>query len=572
MLGREFLCIKGVRQGDCLSPLLFVIAADLLQSVVNDMFKKGILKLPIPCHDQDYPIVQYADDTLIILPADRAQLLALKDMLHVFSTSTGLVVNYHKSSMVPINVDENTTISLAAAFGCQVGKMPFTYLGLPVGTTRPRMVDFMPLVDCMDRRMTTSSSFLNQGERLQFLNSALSSMPIFYLGSLLAPAGILKQLERIQRQCLWRKHRDEPSPSLAAWDLICRPKNKGGLGILNLGVKNMALLLKHLHRFLNRVDLPWVSLIWDTYYHSSVPQGTDICGSFWWKDICKLLDHYRNTTWVQINSGHSTLFWSDKWKIGDSVAPLQSRFPRLFSYVKDPWITVFEAFQSQDMINMFHLPLSAQAYQEFLTVQDLMVSCSREVEQKDTWFWQGTCNAFKPKLFYSFMHSNMSFNPLLLWIWKSSYTMKIKVFAWMLIMDRLNTKDMVERRHWHLDDGVNCLLCPLRTRETRNHLFFECNFSVRIWNYLQITWSPGDDMSAIVMQAKQDFAQPFFTEVVFVACWNIWIIRNARVFRHERQSFNKWRSAFIHDITLMQHRVKARYKEDLLKWISFLPP
>ena len=173
-------------------------------------------------------------------------------------------------------------------------------------------------------------------------------MPIFYLGSLLVPAGILKQLERIQRQCLWRKHRDEPSPSLEAWDLICRPKNKGGLGILNLGVQNMALLLKHLHKFLNRLDLPWVSLIWDTYYHSSVPQGTDSCGSFWWKDICKLLDHFRSTTWVQINSGTSALFWSDKWKIDETVVTLQTRFPRLFSYVKDPWITVSEAFQSQN--------------------------------------------------------------------------------------------------------------------------------------------------------------------------------------------------------------------------------
>ena len=94
--------------------------------------------------------------------------------------------------------------------------------------------------------------------------------------------------------------------------------------------------------------------------------------------------------------------------------------------------------------------------------------------------------------------------------------MKIKVFAWMLIMDMLNTKDMVERRHWHLDDGVNCLLCPLRTRETRNHLFFECNFSVRIWNYLQITWSPGDDMSAIVMQAKQDFLLSLFLLKLFL--------------------------------------------------------
>ena len=69
------------------------------------MFRKGILHLPIPCHDADYPVIQYADDTLIILPADRVQLLALKDMLQVFSQSTGLDVNYHKSFIIPINVD-----------------------------------------------------------------------------------------------------------------------------------------------------------------------------------------------------------------------------------------------------------------------------------------------------------------------------------------------------------------------------------------------------------------------------------------------------------------------------------
>ena len=113
------------------------------------MFRRGILHLPIPCHDQDYPVIQYADDTLIISLADRIQLLALKDMLQVFARSTGLDVNYHKSFLIPINVDPIVMNDLAVAFGCQFGNMPFTYLGLPVGTTRPKMVDFMPLVDCM---------------------------------------------------------------------------------------------------------------------------------------------------------------------------------------------------------------------------------------------------------------------------------------------------------------------------------------------------------------------------------------------------------------------------------------
>ena len=89
---------------------------------------------------------------------------------------------------------------------------------------------------------------------------------------------------------------------------------------------------------------------------------------------------------------------------------------------------------------------------------------------------------FKPKLFYCHTFVSEAFNPLLCWIWKSSCTLKIKVFAWMLIMDRLNTKDMVDRRHWHMNDGVYCKLCPVQTRETRDHLFFNCNFSVRVQN------------------------------------------------------------------------------------------
>ena len=85
--GKQFKCICGVRQGDPLSPLLFVIVVDLLQSVVNDMLARGVLTLPIPSHDTDFPIIQYVDDTIIILSAVEDQLVALKNMLHIFHQS-----------------------------------------------------------------------------------------------------------------------------------------------------------------------------------------------------------------------------------------------------------------------------------------------------------------------------------------------------------------------------------------------------------------------------------------------------------------------------------------------------
>lgn len=77
------------------------------------------------------------------MPADSTQLAALKDALNEFSKSTGLFVNFHKSCMLPINVLDEEIARLAREFGCVVGTMPFTYLGLPLGTTRPRIQDLL---------------------------------------------------------------------------------------------------------------------------------------------------------------------------------------------------------------------------------------------------------------------------------------------------------------------------------------------------------------------------------------------------------------------------------------------
>jgi hypothetical protein len=341
--GINFKCRRGVRQGDPLSPLLFVLGAELLQYVINDLKDRGLLKLPILVNQTDFPIVQYADDTILVLEADQDRLAVLKQALHDLSLSTGPVVNYHKSCMLPINIIDQKVHDLAEGFGCSVGTFPFTYLGLPMGTTRPKIVDLMPLVDRLERRLTASSSFLAYGGRLQLTASCLSSMPIFFLSSLDVPLGIVEQVNRIIRQCLWRKRDGQSSgQSLAAWDMICRPKKSGGLGLIDFKKLNEGLLMKHLHKFYNKEDIPWVHLVWQHY------------------SLCM----------VTVGFGDTALFWSDSWQ-GEVM---HNRFPRLYSFALDTDVSVQDVMSRDDKAILFELPLSEQAFQEY---QDMLHTLSQ---------------------------------------------------------------------------------------------------------------------------------------------------------------------------------------------------
>jgi hypothetical protein len=70
-------------------------------------------------------------------------------------------------------------------------------------------------------------------------------------------------------------------------------KNKRGLGLIRLIIHNDALLMKHLHKFYSREDLPWVHLIWEKYYTNGKVSGHTLKGSFWWRGLLRLLNTFK---------------------------------------------------------------------------------------------------------------------------------------------------------------------------------------------------------------------------------------------------------------------------------------
>ena len=123
---------------------------------------------------------------------------------------------------------------------------------------------------------------------------------------------------------------------LVAWLKCCKPK-KSGLGIINLRSQNSALLLKHLDKFYNKKEIPWVKLIWHAHYsNGDIPHASTDRGSFWWRDVLKLCDLFRGIANCKIRDGSTVLFWSDLWN--DNV--MQIKFLRLYSFAKNKNISV----------------------------------------------------------------------------------------------------------------------------------------------------------------------------------------------------------------------------------------
>jgi hypothetical protein len=161
----------------------------------------------------------------------------------------------------------------------------------------------MPLVHRMERRLICTSIFLTQGGKLRMVNSVLSSLATYYMCSIKVSITILHQVDKYRHHCLWRGGDvNNNKPPLAAWKMVTKPKLKGSLVIINLRLQNEVLLMKNLHKFFNKHDLPWVNLIWTKYYSNGNVLGHIMKVSFWWKSILKLLNVYKSISQVEVET------------------------------------------------------------------------------------------------------------------------------------------------------------------------------------------------------------------------------------------------------------------------------
>ncbi|KAM0916418.1 hypothetical protein ACQ4PT_010201 [Festuca glaucescens] len=150
--GSAFRHGRGLRQGDPISPLLFVIAMDVLGALFRATERAGLLS-DLAAIGLKHHVSLYADDVVIFAKPEPAELAAIWGVLGCFGAASGLHVNAAKSSAAPIYCFGEVMDTLAATLPCPVVQLPCTYLSLPLSVRKPRKSELRAVLDKLARKL-----------------------------------------------------------------------------------------------------------------------------------------------------------------------------------------------------------------------------------------------------------------------------------------------------------------------------------------------------------------------------------------------------------------------------------
>lgn len=180
----------------------------------------------------------------------------------------------------------------------------------------------------------------------------------------------------------------------------------------------------------------------------------------------------------------------------------------------------------------FHLPLSVQAREEIADLQTLTASTNLVEGVPGRWKCIWGKGDFTASWFDLHRFRDMQVDDAFQWIGKTKCTMKWKVFAWLLLADRLNTRNILRRRNYTLqDNNYGCLLCDNPPKETAEYLSFKCPFSTACWETQGIMWADLDNGLQLLHASRKIWSKPLFKETFVVATWSLWKERNNKHFR-----------------------------------------
>lgn len=364
-------------------------------------------------------------------------------------------INREKSEIYYTGRTEGKSCVLAHLLGCKVGGLPTRYLGLPLSTRPPCKEDWRGIIRKIQNKIDGwQEKLLSRWGRLILVNVVLSNLPLYYLSVFMPPKWVIKRIETLRRDFFWTGGQNPPGiRCLASWQSVCRSKNEGGLGILDISTMNRAFLVKWWWKFQNAPQLQWNKLIHDLFYcrRISLKEGGFFRPpSFWWKGVLSLKEIFKWGAIYKLGNGRNIDFWEDRW-FGEMT--LSSLFPEIF-HLSQPRTNLkisdclscngwcWDTILGDDIYGNPSVNASITALKDRISN-----ACISQGQDIVLWRWS-TDGRFTVKSTYSTLRDGGMRDARTGKIWCLRIPLKVKVFYWLVLKKKPLTADNLAKRGW----------------------------------------------------------------------------------------------------------------------------
>ncbi|GJZ38019.1 RNA-directed DNA polymerase, eukaryota, reverse transcriptase zinc-binding domain protein [Tanacetum coccineum] len=542
----EFSIKRGLRQGDPLSPFLFILVMEGLHNAFEEAVGNGLITgVNIKNSTINVSHLFYADDVIITTDWNAKDMDNIIRVLHVFYLASGLKINIHKSNIYGIGVNKDEVLSMASNAGCIAGDIPFNYLGLPIGSNMKSIASWKTLVDRFHMRLSSwKANLLSIGGRLTLIKSVLGSLGIYYLSIFRAPESVLQDLERIRANFFWGGNKDKNKMAWVKWPIILNSFDKGGLNIGSLKAFNLALLQKWRWRLLSSPNALWVQVI--KAYHGQ-EGGFDTNGCSFkgiWANIVGTSNFLHskgiilsNTFRFKAGCGTRIRFWKDIW-VGET--PLFTRYNRLYHLDQDKDCLIIDRINNgQWSWNWSRTNLGVRNLAYLCDMLNEIGQLNIDVNE-DTCTWSlGPNGTFTVKDARYRIDQNILPTLAHATTWDKSIPRKVNVFMWRLSLDRLPHRLNLSSRGMDIP-AISCPSCNANV-ESANHVFFECDIATDMWKlvfrwcdiplFQASSWDSFNDW-IISWHASKEKKHRFYVITTSVLWW-LWRYRNSVTFNSQ---------------------------------------
>ncbi|CAL1355512.1 unnamed protein product [Linum trigynum] len=472
---------RGVRQGDPLSPYLFVLCMERLSHRIDQAVRdKSWKPIKLSANGPALTHLFFADDLILFAEAGRSQVRIIKQCLEEFCESSGQRVNFTKSSMfVSPNVREETAQLLSTRASIPLTKDLGRYLGVQTIHGKVTRSRYQALILRIKKKLAPwKARRLSLAARLTVVRSVSSSIPIYSMHTEQLPVNVCNSIDKINRDFVWGKEEDQGRLHLVAWEKLLEPKWQGGAGLQSLRQANLSLLAKTGWRLLTEKDNLLAQIMKDKYGRRR--NGLEMLrpsqgSSFAWRSMTKASDLLKRGLAWNIHNGKGTNFWKDVWclqvpLIDVAVQPIPEEM------LADPVASYVDEDGRWD-VDRLKTWLTEEALNKVTAVAVDPLSTT-----EDTLFWSAAENGlFSAKSAYLMAYPRQLVHNESFWkkIWRLHVPERVCCFTWLVALGKIATN--VLRFSRKCADSPDCHRCN-GIPETILHILRDCPPAVFFWH------------------------------------------------------------------------------------------